>query len=160
MKQFWVLQVVGSNPAAPTKNTVDSFTFFPRDSDTRFLRCSVVVCGARSAARLGNVDNLRAPAHIAPCRNRIAVGQRVLDRALVGASPISAAHPHTITISWPFRPSRFFMPFCPSCRCCRLRLFLERGDGTFFDPDARAHLGLRETPVGGQHPYPRISSNK
>ena len=30
--------MLGSNPAAPTKNTVESLNLFPRDSDTRFLR--------------------------------------------------------------------------------------------------------------------------
>jgi hypothetical protein len=38
-----VLQVVGSNPAAPTKNTVDSLTFFPRDSDVILTRGSYAV---------------------------------------------------------------------------------------------------------------------
>jgi hypothetical protein len=29
MQTFWVLQVVGSNPAAPTKNTVESLGSMP-----------------------------------------------------------------------------------------------------------------------------------
>jgi len=48
--QLWVLQVVGSNPAAPTKNTVEFLAFFlrfRRDSDTRFLRCSAVMAETR-----------------------------------------------------------------------------------------------------------------
>jgi hypothetical protein len=54
--QIWVLQVVGSNPAAPTKNTVDSLTFFPRDSDVILTRGSYAVpsspAGRESWARM------------------------------------------------------------------------------------------------------------
>ena len=39
-----------------------------------------------------------------------------------------------MTISEPFRPSRFFMSFYLSYRCCCLRLFLERDGVMLFRP--------------------------
>ncbi len=49
--QLWVLQVVGSNPAAPTKNTVESLNLFPRDSDAILTRGSYPVLPSSPAAR-------------------------------------------------------------------------------------------------------------